>query len=367
MANQTTSDGVWNYSYDNERNLIARTNIATGANWTYGYNLNNQLLSAVQKDNTGAVLQTVTYVYDPFGDMLSETVTPTVGPAAVTAWVHDVTSATTGINQQANPVVMQLDGSGTVIERFLFDPNGNALARSGTTTTGTAWLLTDRLGSVREVLNASGALVDQLNYDAFGQTISESASNWTGNYTFQGLRSDNATGILWAKYRGTLSDGQWNAEDQTGFGAGDANLRRADGNNNINETDPSGLAPLPSSGGSLHIAQVLYRISQAVELAEYDAWVKTLLILTGAATTTKLGYEMHNYLEERGKELGKTAEQVAPAIVATASTLTSGTDFATRIPNARNLDELGFLMKELRNFRGAPTRRCAWRSVASYN
>ncbi len=247
VDNQLTNDGTFTYSYDAERNLIGRSNIATGASWTYTYNLNNLLLSAVQKDNTGAVLQTVTYVYDPFGDMLSETVTPTVGPAAVTAWVHDVTGATTGINQQANPVVMQLDGSGAVIERFLFDANGNALARSGTTTTATAWLLTDRLGSVRDVLDESGNLQDTITYDAFGNITGETNTTWTGKLAFTGFVYSNATGLYFAQNRAYLpSLGQWISQDPTGLNAG-PNPSEYAGNNGANAVDPSGLEDIPQS------------------------------------------------------------------------------------------------------------------------
>ncbi len=175
--------------------------------------------------------------------MLSETVTPTVGPAAVTAWVHDVTSATTGINQQANPVVMQLDGSGTVIERFLFDANCNALARSGLAST--AWLLTDRLGSVRDVLDSSGNLQDTITYDAFGNITGETNSNWTGKIAFTGFVYSSATGLYFAQNRAYLASlGQWISQDPTGLDAG-PNPSEYAGNDGTNAVDRSGLQDLP--------------------------------------------------------------------------------------------------------------------------
>ena len=105
-GNEITSDGTWNYTYDAVGNLTNRTNITTGEEWTYGYNLNNQLVSAQQYDSAGALQMTVTYVYDAFGNLLSETDAPAVGEPSTTSWVYDVSHATAGINQQANPALL---------------------------------------------------------------------------------------------------------------------------------------------------------------------------------------------------------------------------------------------------------------------
>ena len=45
------------------------------------------------------------------------------------------------------------------------------LARSASGSTG--WYLTDRLGSVRQVTNLAGVVMDAITYDGFGRVISE--------------------------------------------------------------------------------------------------------------------------------------------------------------------------------------------------
>ena len=47
-ANEITSDGTWNYTYDAVGDTVQMTNIASGIYWTYGYNLNNQVTSAAE-------------------------------------------------------------------------------------------------------------------------------------------------------------------------------------------------------------------------------------------------------------------------------------------------------------------------------
>ena len=51
--NEITSDGIYNYTYDNEGNEITKTTISTGDKWTYGYNNANELISAVEKTSGG--------------------------------------------------------------------------------------------------------------------------------------------------------------------------------------------------------------------------------------------------------------------------------------------------------------------------
>ncbi len=67
--NRLLSDGTWNYSYDAVGNQAKKVNIATGETWTYGYDFNNRLTSAVDRQTDGgALLQRVTFQYDVFGN-----------------------------------------------------------------------------------------------------------------------------------------------------------------------------------------------------------------------------------------------------------------------------------------------------------
>ena len=109
---------------------------------------------------------------------------------------------------------------------------------------GDEWLLTDRLGSVRDVVGSAGTLVlDHAEYQAFGGVASDTNAAAAGKYGSEGEREDRTTGLL--QSGGTRVDDtqthQWMQEDPTGFDAGDANLRRVVGNDPTNATDPTGL------------------------------------------------------------------------------------------------------------------------------
>jgi RHS repeat-associated protein len=129
--------------------------------------------------------------------------------------------------------------------RYLNGDGGEHLARTGPTIS-TAYYLTDRLGSVRELVDLSGAVVYSVSYDAFGNITSQSGSVDLGNLRFAGYWYDGATGLYathWRWYNPT--NGQWTSEDPLGIDAGDANFRRYVRNNGSNSTDITGLREWP--------------------------------------------------------------------------------------------------------------------------
>jgi hypothetical protein len=59
-------------------------------------------------------------------------------------------------------------------ERLRGDATDELFARSSGSSVA-AWYQTDRLGSVREMLNSTGTISDRVNYDGFGNVTSETA------------------------------------------------------------------------------------------------------------------------------------------------------------------------------------------------
>ena len=71
------------------------------------------------------------------------------------------------------------NGSGTLLTRYVSGPgmvNGavvdELLARTSSGGT-TAWYLTDKLDSVRDVVSSSGSVLDHVVYDSFGNILTE--------------------------------------------------------------------------------------------------------------------------------------------------------------------------------------------------
>ena len=137
-----------------------------------------------------------------------------------------------------------LTSSLTVQTRYLAGPGVNQWFAQ-ITSSGDEWLLTDRLGSVRDVVNSAGTLVlDHTEYQPFGGVASDTNAAAASAYGLDGERFNRTTGMLQSdgtRDVDTQTD-QWDVDDPSGFAGGDPNLRRDVGNDPTNAIDPTGLA-----------------------------------------------------------------------------------------------------------------------------
>ena len=140
------------------------------------------------------------------------------------------------------------NGSGTLTERYLFGPgvvNGalwtEILARTSSGGT-TAWYLTDKLGSVRDIVSSSGTELDHIVYDSFGNIVTETNASNGDRFKFAGMEYDSVTGQYYDRARYYLSSiGRFIELDPMGFAAGDRDLYRYVGNQPTRLVDPTGL------------------------------------------------------------------------------------------------------------------------------
>src|SRR5262249_34813343 len=205
--------------------------------WLFTYNQLNQLTKAEHKATSGGSIdKRVTFKYDVFGNRIEKSYDADgdgSGSAVATRFAYDKNG-----NAWAD-----LDGSSSLTTRRLYLDAVDALfARIGS---GGAvdWYLTDRLGSVRDVMNNSGTIQDHIDYGGFGNVTYESATSYGDRYKFTGREFDSELpnlGYYRARYY-QVDVGRWMSEDPIGWKAGDANLYRYVRNNATNVTDPSGL------------------------------------------------------------------------------------------------------------------------------
>jgi RHS repeat-associated protein len=105
-----------------------------------------------------------------------------------------------------------------------------------------AWLLTDKLGSVRDVTDGNGVLKDTIVYDGYGNVVSQTDATWTGRYQYTSREFDASTGLQYNRGRYyDAATGRWISQDPLGFDAGDSNRYRYAHNGYTDATDPSGL------------------------------------------------------------------------------------------------------------------------------
>jgi RHS repeat-associated protein len=241
--NRLLSDGTFNYTYDNEGNLVTKTEIATGVVTEFTYDHRGRLTRVERRDAGGAILSAAEYTYDIFDRRIAKTVdSDGDGPQA---------SETTRFVYDGEHVWADFDESGSALARYLFGDQIDELLARHRAGEGTAWYLTDHLGTVRDIVDAAGALINHIDYDSFGNVVAESNPAAGDRFKFTGREFDAETGLYY--YRARYYDaaiGRFLSEDPLGFDAGDANLYRYVGNAPTIGTDPFGLTAVGEGGAS---------------------------------------------------------------------------------------------------------------------
>jgi RHS repeat-associated protein len=238
--NRIQSDGNFTYAFDKEGNMIQKTNIAMQNVTRYSYDYRNRLTAVRETNAIGAILSQVRYTYDVFDRRISS-----ITDSETQYTVYD-----------RDRVWADFNSAGGVAARYLYGPNVDELLARQRPNDGVTWYLTDRLGSVRDMANATGGIVNHIEYDAFGGIVSESNPQLGDRFKYTGREWDSASGLYNYRARYYMPElGIFMSEDPIGFCAGDANLRRYVGNRVTNATDPSGMFAI-SEFGAILAAQV---------------------------------------------------------------------------------------------------------------
>jgi RHS repeat-associated protein len=235
--NEQTASPGYTYTYDADGNMITMTQTSTGDVWTYSYNFRNLMTGAVEKTSTGTVLAQVTYTYDALDNRIG----------------MDENGTQTWTLYDGSDPVMDFNSSGSLEMRYLNGPTGDlvdtVIARESAGGT-IAWYLPDRLGTIRDLINNSGGVIDHVDYSAFGTQLDESSpSNGDRMMGFAGMERDTVTGLNLAVNRvQNPGTGRWDTQDPKSFTAGDADLYRYVENAPTNFSDRTGLLIVPPRG-----------------------------------------------------------------------------------------------------------------------
>ena len=254
--NQVTSDGTYNYTYDDEGNRISRTKISDSTKIEYTWDHRNRLTDVVFKNASGTVTKKIQYKYDVFNRRIGRKMDATGDGTYETAtyWVYDdAGKRDPNTGTPLDDIVLEFtdadgDGSGaaTLSTRYLHGPQFDQVLASETVSGNVvSWALADHQGTVRDMARyASGTttIVNHRKFDAFGNLTAESDSTVKFLFSYTGREWDGDAGLYY--YRARWYDpkmGRFVSEDPMGFAAGDTNVSRYVGNSPTVRTDPTGL------------------------------------------------------------------------------------------------------------------------------
>jgi RHS repeat-associated protein len=237
-ANRLKSDGKFRYDYDDEGNMIKRTDLVSEDYRTMAYDHRNRLYLVRDVAKDGTLLQQVEYVYDATDRRIARRVVNVLGQR-MEHFVYD--------GQHVLLDFVDVDGTESaavpeLTRRYLFGPGiDNILSQD--VAGSTQWTLTDHLGTVRDIVDSSAVSLNHIVLDSFGNIVSPDAGLLT-RYVFTGREFDAATDLYY--YRARFYDaaiGRFVSEDPLRRSAGDENYYRYVGNDPNRKRDPFGLVP----------------------------------------------------------------------------------------------------------------------------
>ncbi len=222
--------GTDTYQYDLDGFLTTKTD---GSGTTqYNYSSRGELLSATLPDGT-----VIEYAHDPLGRRIAKKVNGIITEKYL--W------------QGLTRLLAVYDGSDSLLMRFEY---ADARMPVAMTRAGSTYYLTyDQVGSHRVVADASGNVVKRIDYDSFGNIVTDTNPLFEIPFAFAGGLHDRDTDLVRFGFRDYDPDvGRWTAKDPILFASGDADLYEYCLNDPVNWVDLLGLKwTIGSSGGVL--------------------------------------------------------------------------------------------------------------------
>src|SRR5262249_43032610 len=169
------------YQYDNNGNMTRKTAKAGSTVTSYEYDAENKLATVM----TGT--KTVNYRYDGLGRRVEKEVVD--GGTTTTRYVYD--------NED---ILLELNGANAIVDRYTHGPGvDEPLILENNSQS--FYYPADGLGSIAEITNQGGAVVQRYAYSTFGKIESQLDSNFVQPYTFTARELDSETGLHYYRWR----------------------------------------------------------------------------------------------------------------------------------------------------------------------
>ena len=211
------TSGDYAYAYDVDGFLAMRTDTGTLETTTYAYARNGQLNSVTLPDDT-----VIEYVHNAAGQRVAKKINGAITEKYLWAGI-------TGL-------LAVYDGANNLVIRF----EGAKMVKNGQT----YYLITDQVGSIRAVCDASGSIVKEIAYDSFGNILADTNPSFAIPLGFAGGLHDRDTGLVRFGFRDYDPDsGRWTAKDPVQFSGGSVDFYTYCSGDPVGYFDMLGLDP----------------------------------------------------------------------------------------------------------------------------
>lgn len=168
--NQLLNDGVFEYRYDNEGNRIRRTRLSDGEVTEYTWDHRNRLTQVITRAIAGgAITRQVNYTYDVHDQRIAKVVDldgAGAGAATTERFVYD----------RGQIAMTFSNGATTPTQRYLYGTDVDQVLAEQQGTSTTTWALTDHQGTVRDLIDNTGANRNRIRYDSFGNITNQTTA-----------------------------------------------------------------------------------------------------------------------------------------------------------------------------------------------
>ncbi|MBV8629922.1 MAG: hypothetical protein JOZ83_03295, partial [Silvibacterium sp.] len=264
------STGNLSGTYDTQDRLL------TYGSMSFGYTANGEL----ESQTSGA--QKTTYTYDALGNLTAATlpngtkITYLIDPENDRIGKEVNGALQSGFLYDGSRIVAQLNGSNQIVSQFVYGTGATSpdyMVRGGVTYR----IISDQLGSPVMVVNTStGAIVEQISYDEYGNVLSDTNPGFQPFGFAGGLYDQDTKLIRFGARDYDPSIGRWTAKDPILFGGDDTDLYGYVSNDPVNLLDSTGLEPTikfaPTFGfkpDCICHKDVDYRVNKSIHYLEW--------------------------------------------------------------------------------------------------
>ncbi len=257
----------YDYRYNSDGRLVEVKKDGTITE-SYQYDANgNRGDASVNQDDQVVTYKGITYQYNSDGYLSSkqDSQGKTTYQYGIWGELQKVVLADGKVieyNHNANHQRIAKKVNGTMTEKYLwlnlttllavYDKNNNLLMRfnyadarmpiSMQKGSKLYYLHYDQVGTLKLISDNSGKSIKQIDYDSYGNVLSDSAVGFSIPFGFAGGLYDQDTGLTRFGYRDyDAFSGRWTAKDPIGFAGGDGNLYGYVLGDSVNFVDEKGL------------------------------------------------------------------------------------------------------------------------------